>query len=101
AAVPAALPLPLDDLAAQRRLVLKDERSARVEVLGLGAGAVVRKVYRNRGLRLLQTFLRRSRAEREFENLRAATARGLPCTPPLGWCARCRAGFVLDSTLVT
>jgi tRNA A-37 threonylcarbamoyl transferase component Bud32 len=82
-------------------VVIKDEPAARVERLGSGADAVVRKTYRNRGLRLLQTFLRRARAEREHGNLALVAARGLPCAEPVGCSAERRFGFVLSSTLVT
>jgi hypothetical protein len=75
--------------------------AARVERVGSGSDAVVRKTYRNRGLRLLQTFLRRARAEREYANLALVAARGLPCTEPVGCSAERRLGFVRSSTLVT
>lgn len=96
-------PLPVDPatLAAQFRLVIKDEPAATVELLGVGAEAVVVKTYRNRGLRLVQTWLRRSRAQREFANLAAVAALGLPCTPPRQWSERRHLGLVLRSTLVT
>ncbi|MGE3174918.1 MAG: lipopolysaccharide kinase InaA family protein [Planctomycetota bacterium] len=97
----APAPPDLESLAARRRVVLKDEPAARVEVLGDGAEAVVRKTYRNRGLRLLQTFLRHSRARRELANLRAIERAGVPCTPPLAADDRRRLGLVPESTLVT
>lgn len=82
-------------------VVIKDELAARVERLGSGDDAVVQKTYRNRGLRLLQTFLRRARAEREYCNLALVAARGLPCAEPVGCSAERRFGFVRSSTLVT
>jgi hypothetical protein len=98
----AAVPVPdLERLAAAARRPIKDEPGSLVERLGEGADAVVRKTYRNRGLRLLQTCLRRSRANREFDNLTAVAAAGLPCTAPLAWSERRCCGFVRDSTLVT
>lgn len=96
-----AAPLDLDRLARARTDVLKDEPSARVEVLGTGDDRVVRKTYRNRGLRLLQTWLRTSRAGREFANLRAVERRGIPCTPVLACSSERRLGLVLASTIVT
>lgn len=94
-------PIDLDRLARESRAVLKAEPAALVELLGAGADAVVRKTYRNRGLRLLQTFARRSRAEREFANLRALAAAGVPCVAAVQWSARRRLGFVAESALVT
>jgi tRNA A-37 threonylcarbamoyl transferase component Bud32 len=88
-------------LSRESRIVLKDEPAALVELLGSGRDAVVRKTYRNFGLRLLQTFLRRTRAEREHHNLVLATLRGLPCTPPVACSAERRLGLVRSSTLVT
>lgn len=93
--------LDLARLAAAHHRVLKDEPDTTVEVLGEGAGAVVRKVYRNRGSRWLQTFGRRCRARREFDNLTAMAAAAVPCTPPLAWSERRRYGLVAESTLVT
>jgi tRNA A-37 threonylcarbamoyl transferase component Bud32 len=91
----------LQALAAEHRSVLKDEPRTLVELLGRGEQACVRKVYRNRGLRLLQTFGRRSRAAREFANLTAIHRAGIPCTEPIACAEARRAGFVLASELVT
>lgn len=91
----------LQRLAAVHRTVLKDEPEALVEVLGVGPAAVVRKVYRNRGLRLWQSFGRQSRARREFDNLVHVAAVGAPCTPPRGWSATTRLGCVVESALIT
>lgn len=88
-------------LAAERRLVVKDEAETSVEVLGLGADAVVAKTYRNRGLRWLQTLARKSRAQREHENLAAIVAAGVPCVEPLAWSAARRWLGVDTSTLLT
>jgi hypothetical protein len=97
----AAKGIDLERLARDRCEVLKDEPAARVERIGTGRDTLVRKVYRNRGLRLLQTFLRRTRAEREHVNLLLAVERSLPCTPPVGYSAHRRLGFAHTSTLVT
>lgn len=91
----------LQRLAAAHRAVLKDEPEALVEVLGIGSDAVVRKVYRNRGLRFWQSFGRASRARREFDNLTRVAATGAPCTPPRGFAATTRLGCVVESVLVT
>lgn len=91
----------LDRLATLRRLVLKDEPEALVELLGDDHEAVVRKTYRNSGLRLVQTLWRTSRAAREFANLAAAERRGLPCTPPRSCSEVRRFGLVFSSTLIT
>jgi hypothetical protein len=99
--VPAVASLDLEQLARASCRVLKDEPAALVELLGTGSAAVVRKTYRNFGLRLLQTFLRRPRAEREHRNLLLAAARDLPCTPPIACSAQRSLGFVRSSTLVT
>lgn len=95
------LPSELDRLAAERCTVLKQEPATTVEVLGAGTAAVVRKVYRNLGHRWLQSFARRSRAQREFGNLLAVARAGVRCTDALGWTCRRRLGCVDDSTLVT
>ena len=94
-------PPELDRLAAERRTVLKQEAATSVEVLGTGDAAVVRKVYRNLGHRWLQSFARRSRAEREFDNLLAVARAGVRCTDALTWSCRRRFGCVDESTLVT
>lgn len=91
----------LATLAATGVKVLKDEPSTRVEVLGLGTAAVVRKEYRNRGLRWWQALLRTSRAEREFRNLQAIARTGVPCTDALGCWTVGRYGAVASSVLVT
>ena len=57
-------PAELANLAAQRRQVLKEEPGTTVLLLGSGAGAVVQKTYRVRGLRQVQSWWRRSRAQR-------------------------------------
>ncbi|MBM4063142.1 MAG: hypothetical protein FJ265_18905 [Planctomycetes bacterium] len=91
----------LERLAGQRRLVLKQEPATTVELLGVGDGAVVRKVYRNRGLCWLRSFLRNSRARREYDNLGAVARAGVRCTPPLAWSERRTCGCVDESALVT
>ena len=81
--------------------MLKGEPAVIVELLGTGAGAVVRKTYRNLGLRWLQSFGRRCRAQREFDNLHAVARTGVGCTPARAWFERRRFGCVDESTLVT
>lgn len=82
-------------------VVLKDEPATLVERLGDGDAGIVRKTYRNRGLRLLQTFLRQSRARREHDNLLAVARTGVPCTTALTASERRRCGLVRSSTLET
>jgi len=94
-------PLDLQRLARERIVELKKEPTVRVDLLGRGPEAVVRKTYLNMGLRLLQTIGRQSRAAREFANLTAAAAAGLPCTPALHWQEQRLLGFVRSSTLLT
>jgi tRNA A-37 threonylcarbamoyl transferase component Bud32 len=91
----------LDRLATAHRTVLKGEPAVVVELLGTGDDAVVRKTYRNAGLRWLQSFGRRSRAEREFDNLGTVARAGVGCTPARGWFEQRRFGCVDESTLVT
>ncbi|MBK8097197.1 MAG: hypothetical protein IPK26_08820 [Planctomycetes bacterium] len=81
--------------------ILKDEPGTRVERIGDGADAVVSKTYHNHGLRLLQTFGRKSRASREHDNLAAVADAGIACTEPIGWREQRRLGFAISSTLVT
>ena len=88
-------------LAAQGRTTLKTEPAATIELLGTGADLVVRKTYHNHGVRWWQSFGRRSRAQREFDNLRATAAAGVPCTEALAWNEHRRLGCVDDSTLLT
>ncbi len=80
---------------------LKDEPGCTVDVVATPDGPAVEKTYRNRGLRWLQSFGRRSRAQREHANLEAASRLGLRCTPPLAWRERRRLGCVDHSTVVT
>lgn len=91
----------LEGLARDHREVLKDEPGTLVELLGRGDAAVVRKTYRNRGTRWLQTFGRRSRARREHDNLLAVAATGAACTEALAWSCTRTALCVDESTLVT
>jgi len=91
----------LNRRAATRRIVLKDEPEALVEILGVGADAVVRKTYRTTGLRWLQTFGRQSRAEREHRHLAAIVIAGVPCVRPRGWSAVRRGPGTAASTLLT
>jgi tRNA A-37 threonylcarbamoyl transferase component Bud32 len=91
----------LKRLAAQQTTVLKREQATTVEVLGAEDDAVVRKVYRNLGTRWLQSFARRSRAQREYDNLRAVERTGSSCTQALAWSAKRRLLCIDESTLVT
>jgi tRNA A-37 threonylcarbamoyl transferase component Bud32 len=88
-------------LAAGPRRAIKEEPAAIVEVLGADDDAVVRKTYRNSGIRWLQSFLRCSRAHREHDLLRAVHESGVRCLEPLAWTER-RSYFCVDeSTIVT
>jgi hypothetical protein len=91
----------LDRLRARHHALLKDEPESTVEVLGDGEAAVVRKTYRNRGLRWWQSLWRQSRARREHDRLAAIAAANVPCVAPLGWSEDRRAGGVGSSTLLT
>jgi tRNA A-37 threonylcarbamoyl transferase component Bud32 len=88
-------------LAAASRTTLKADAGTTVEVLGSGTASVVRKTYHNRGLRWLQSFGRRSRAQREFDNLQALAAAGVRCTEALAWRERRGLGCVAKSSIVT
>ncbi len=91
----------LERLAAQACAVVKDEPAATVEVLGTGSDAVVRKTYRNRGVRWWQSLWRQSRARREHDRLAAIAAAGVPCVEALGWSELRRHGAVDRSVIVT
>lgn len=82
-------------------VVLKDEPGALVVRVSDGTDHVVRKHYRNAGLRRLQTFLRRSRARREHDNLLWIHSSGIPCLEPLRWHERRTLGCVQQSVLET
>jgi hypothetical protein len=90
----------LERLRAEREVTIKREREATVEVLGSRTPVVV-KTYHNRGLRLLQTLLRKSRAHREYENLVRIAPLPVETTPAVAWSEHRRAGLVFHSTLVT
>ncbi|MBL8728342.1 MAG: hypothetical protein JNM25_07930 [Planctomycetes bacterium] len=94
-------PFDLDRFAAAGRATLKVEPQTTIERLGSGDDAVVCKTYHNRGRRWLQSFGRRSRARREFDNLRAGASTGAPCSQALAWSERRRWGCVDESVLVT
>ena len=94
-------PAELQRLARVRCVVLKDEPAARVELLGAGSDAVVRKTYRNRGIRWWQSLWRQSRARREHDRLAAIAAAGVACVLPLAWSERRRLGAVDQSELIT
>lgn len=72
-----------------------------MELFRANGQSAVRKTYRNSGSGLLQTLLRKSRARREYENLTAVRAAGLPCTEALKWEEERSLGCVRRSALVT
>jgi len=80
---------------------LKLAPEATVECLGVKPAALVRKTYYNRGLRYWQSFGRRSRAQREHDNLLAVARTGANCTVAIGWYEHRRWGMLKTSTLVT
>jgi len=72
------------------RTVLKDEPDTLVEQIVVadangGSAALVVKTYRVRGLRWLQSWWRKSRAQREHDHLATIVRAGVPCLQPLGW----------------
>jgi hypothetical protein len=93
--------LELERLERAGRRILKHEASASVQVLGELPDAVVCKTYRNRGLRRLQSFARKSRAQREHDHLVAIGTASVPCLEALGWSERRRCACVIESTLTT
>ncbi|MEQ1729641.1 MAG: hypothetical protein ABL982_14815 [Vicinamibacterales bacterium] len=94
-------PAELDRLAATHRSALKSEPAVIVELFGTGDAAVVRKTYRNSGMRWLQSFGRRSTAEREFQNLSTVARTGVRCTIARAWFQRRHLGCVDESSLIT
>lgn len=87
----------------QARTVLKDEPDTLVERLAVttadgGHDDVVVKTYRVRGLRWLQSWWRKSRAQREHDHLAAIARAGVPCLQPLGWWAERRMPFGFRSS---
>ncbi len=82
-------------------VLLKEEPAVRIERTTTTRGSAVRKTYRNRGLRCLQTWLRPARARREHRNLCRVSAAGIACTEAWSWSERRWLGFALESTLVT
>lgn len=89
------------------RTVLKDEPDTLVVRLVVptpagGSDAIVEKTYRVRGLRWLQSWWRKSRAQREHDHLATIVRAGVPCLAPIGWSATKRFPFGFrDSTLRT
>lgn len=87
--------------------MLKDEPDTLVEQLVVpdangGSDTVVVKTYRVRGLRWLQSWWRKSRAQREHDHLATIVRAGVPCLQPLGWSAVQRFPFGFrSSTLQT
>lgn len=85
------------------RTVLKDEPDTLVEQLVVptadgGDDTVVVKTYRVRGLRWLQSWWRKSRAQREHDHLATIVRAGVPCLEPLGWSAVKRFPFGFRSS---
>lgn len=85
----------------QQRSLLKQAAEATVECVGEAPEALVRKTYLNHGLRYWQSFGRRSRAQREHDNLLAAARTGAKCTEAVGWMEQRHWGLLRTSTLVT
>lgn len=89
------------------RTVLKDEPDTLVEQLVAlaangGSDTIVVKTYRVHGLRWLQSWWRKSRAQREHDHLATIVRAGVPCLQPLGWSAVKRVPFGFrSSTLQT
>ncbi len=70
--------------------------------LGAAVGhsvAEFRKTYSNAWLTAVRSMLRRSRARREFQNLRAMAAAGVPCVHAVSVTERRRLGCVVSSTI--
>lgn len=93
--LPALVEQPADS---QARTVLKDEPDTLVERRSVptadgGLDDVVVKTYRVRGLRWLQSWWRKSRAQREHDHLETIRRAGVPCLVPLGWSAERRFPF--------
>lgn len=82
-----------------RCVVLKEDLTSRVERVLTAAGSVIRKSYAPRPLFLWRTFLAPSKAEREFANLAALRAAGVPVSAPLAFTAARVAGFVPSCSL--
>lgn len=82
-------------------VVLAEDVGARVEALVVGGQHVLRKTYTTSPLLLWRTALRRSRAQREFDNLHALRALGLPTVQALDWSATRSLGCVTQSVLLT
>ena len=85
------------------RSVLKDEPDTLVERFAVptpdgGWDDVVVKTYRVRGLRWLQSWWRKSRAQREHDHLATIVRAGVPCLQPLGWSAERRVPFGFRSS---
>ncbi len=81
--------------------ILKDEPGTRVEIRDEGGRCLVHKHHRTRRPMLWQSFLRRSRTDREFANLRAIAAAGIPCIEAIAWDERRWLGCVAECSLTT
>jgi len=98
--LPALVEQPVDSPA---RTVLKDEPDTFVERRAVptadgGHDDVVVKTYRVRGLRWLQSWWRKCRAQREHDHLATIVRAGVPCLQPLGWSAERRFPFGFRSS---
>jgi hypothetical protein len=85
----------------QRSTILKEELCTRVEILDRDNGRIVRKTYRSRPFLLWRTFLMSSRAAREYRNLAAISAAGVPCVRPVSWSETRIGGCVPESAICT
>lgn len=81
--------------------VLKDEPGARVERIATPSRIVVRKTYLARPSLLWRSLGQRSRARREFENLRGLEDAGVSCVRPLAWTEQRSFGCVPTCVLLT
>ncbi|MFK7739558.1 MAG: lipopolysaccharide kinase InaA family protein [Planctomycetota bacterium] len=101
-------PAPTDDVRPAIRAaavpsiaVLAVDDRTRVERIDRGDHRLLRKCYSFAGLLSLRTFLRRSRAEREFCNLRLLSAADVPCVQAVRWTEQRSRGCVKVCEVVT
>ena len=95
--------IPAENALAPIVLILKEEKWTRIELLTRpdGAGRLFRKVYRVPIGLAWRTFLRRSRARREFDNLRAVHGAGLASIEPIAWDETRRLGCVTSCEITS
>mgnify|MGYP002623475989 CR=1 FL=1 len=91
---------PSPDLSAPASAAPETPETTRIERVDASTPEL-RKTYVTRPALRWRTFLRRSRAEREFQNLAALRDAGVSCVRPLRWSELREGGCVLRSTLVT